>query len=266
MKPDRLQGNLFGRRRFLQGLSAVSLFSLPEHGTAAETADHPVSSTAVPTPARLKVIVSGGHPGDPEYGCGGTIARYTDLGHDVLMLYLNQGDPLQTDSRPASPVRKTEAQNAAQILHARTAYAGQIDAHAVIDAVHSDAFHAQLAAENPDVVFTHWPIDNHADHRAMSMLVYEAWRRMGKSFALYYYEVSNGEDTVQFSPTQYVDISHTEIRKRQACFAHASQSPERYYPVQEAVTRLRGLDCGVRLAEAFIHHLQSPDGWLPSRR
>ncbi len=30
---------------------------------------------------RLKLIVTGGHPGDPEYGCGGTIARYTDLGH-----------------------------------------------------------------------------------------------------------------------------------------------------------------------------------------
>ena len=29
---------------------------------------------------KLKVIVTGGHPGDPEYGCGGTIARYTDLG------------------------------------------------------------------------------------------------------------------------------------------------------------------------------------------
>jgi len=30
-------------------------------------------------------------------------------------------------------------------------------------------------------------------------LTYEAWLRMGKRFALYYYEVSNGEDTVQFT-------------------------------------------------------------------
>jgi len=33
---------------------------------------------------RPKVMVTGGHPGDPECGCGGTIARYTDLGHDVV--------------------------------------------------------------------------------------------------------------------------------------------------------------------------------------
>jgi hypothetical protein len=24
---------------------------------------------------KLKVIAAGGHPGDPEYGCGGTVAR-----------------------------------------------------------------------------------------------------------------------------------------------------------------------------------------------
>ena len=44
-----------------------------------------------PQPRKLKVIVAGGHPGDPEYGCGGTIARYTDLGHEVVLLYLNRG-------------------------------------------------------------------------------------------------------------------------------------------------------------------------------
>ena len=41
---------------------------------------------------RRKIIVTGGHPGDPEYGCGGTIARYTDLGHEVVLLYLNNGE------------------------------------------------------------------------------------------------------------------------------------------------------------------------------
>ena len=44
------------------------------------------------TPARkLKVMVTGGHPGDPEAGCGGSIARYADLGHDVVLVYLNRG-------------------------------------------------------------------------------------------------------------------------------------------------------------------------------
>ncbi len=113
------------------------------------------------------------------------------------------------------------------------------------------------------MVFTHWPIDNHADHRAISLLVYEAWLRMGKKFALYYYEVSNGEDTVQFTPTHYVDITGTEHRKRSACYAHASQTPDRYYALQELVTRMRGIESGYKQAESYIRLVQSPDFALP---
>jgi N-acetylglucosamine malate deacetylase 1 len=39
-------------------------------------------------PARKnKIVITGGHPGDPEYGCGGTVARLTALGHEVVLLY-----------------------------------------------------------------------------------------------------------------------------------------------------------------------------------
>jgi LmbE family N-acetylglucosaminyl deacetylase len=120
-----------------------------------------------------------------------------------------------------------------------------------------------LETEQPDVVFTHWPIDNHADHRAMSLLVYEAWLRMGRKFALYYYEVSNGGDTVQFTPTHYVDITATAPRKRLACYAHASQSPDMFYALQETVTRMRGIERGCKQAEGYIRHVQSPDFALP---
>lgn len=209
---------------------------------------------------KLKVIVTGGHPGDPEYGCGGTIARYTELGHEVVLLYLNDGVP---DGKPRDGMRIDEAHRACEILKARALFAGQIDGAAIVDRQHSEAFRKLLEPEKPDVVLTHWPIDNHADHRAMSMLVYDSWLRLGKTFALYYYEVSNGEDTVQFAPTHYVDIAATEAKKRLACFAHASQSPDKFYQLQEQVTRLRGIERGVRHAEGFIRHIQSPDFVLP---
>jgi len=230
----------------------------------ATTAAEPLSSKTPPTTRpKLKVIVTGGHPGDPEYGCGGTIARYTDLGHEVVLLYLNKGEWTDKPSYDPGPVRVAEAKKACEILKAQPAFAGQMDGKAIVDPVHYEQFHHLLEAEQPNVVFTHWPIDNHADHRAISLLVYEAWLRMGRKFALYYYEVSNGEDTVQFTPTHYVDITGTEPRKRAACYAHASQAPDKFYALQEMVTRMRGVESGHKQAEGYIRHVQSPDFALP---
>ena len=216
-----------------------------------------------PGARKLKVIVAGGHPGDPEYGCGGTIARCTDLGHDVVLLYLNNGEwPTERGGAPAD-IRMAEATEACRILKARPAYAGQQNGRAVLDAAHFDEYRKILDAERPDVVITQWPIDQHRDHRATSALSFDAWKAMNKTFALYYYEVSNGEDTLQFSPTHYVDISSTEPRKRAACYAHASQTPDRYYELQDKVALFRGIECGYQRAEAFVLQVQSPYIALP---
>ena len=215
--------------------------------------------------SKLKIVVTGGHPGDPEYGCGGTIARYTDLGHEVVLLYLNRGEKSCPETSPnqGSDVRAPEARKACEILKARPAFAGQCDGHAIVDAASYEEFLKLVEAEKPDVLFAHWPIDGHRDHRAISMLAYDAWLRIRKKCAFYYYEVSDGEDTLMFLPTQYVDISGTESRKRAACYAHASQAPDKFYALQSQVTRFRGLESGYTHAEAFIRHTQSPGHWLP---
>lgn len=263
MSNNLTQFRRFSRRLFLN--SACAMVALPPLVEMDRLrADETSTTESSAAERKLRVVVTGGHPGDPEYGCGGTIARYTDMGHEVVLLYLNKGDPAETPSRPASGAREKEAGKACEILGARPLFASQIDGRAIVDAEHYGQFRRLLAAQRPDAVFTHWPIDNHADHRAMSMLVYDAWLNMGRKFALYYYEVSNGEDTVQFSPTHYVDISRTEPRKRLACYAHASQSPDRFYALQETITSMRGTESGHKQAESYIHHIQSPDFALPS--
>ena len=207
-----------------------------------------------PSGRKLKVVVAGGHPGDPEYGCGGTISRLTSLGHEVVLLYLNDG------AWPPTPAatRIAEAKKACEILKARPLYADQQNGHAIVDNAHYEAYARLLTAEKPDVVLTQWPIDNHRDHRAITMLTYDAWKSSKQSFALYYYEVSDGEDTLQFSPTHYIDIAEQEPVKRAACFAHASQTPERYYKLQDDVALFRGVEGGCKRAEAFVLQLLSP--------
>ena len=203
---------------------------------------------------QLKFMVTGGHPGDPEYGCGGTVARLTAAGHEVVLLYLNDG-AWETSAQ----VRIAEAKKACEILKARPAYAGQANGHAIVDGAHYEAFQKIVAGENPDAIVNQWFIDNHPDHRAIANLTYEAWNRMKRRFALYYYEVSDGEDTMQFNaPTHYVDITRVADTKKAACYAHASQNPDFFYGVQDTVAAFRGLSSGYKRAEAFLMQTGSP--------
>jgi LmbE family N-acetylglucosaminyl deacetylase len=220
---------------------------------------------------KLKIIVTGGHPGDPEYGCGGTIGLCTDLGHEVVLLYLNRGEAgIQGKTAgEAARIRSDEAAKACEILEARPVFANQTDGQSVVDTVRYNEFYELMAKEQPDIIFTQWPIDNHPDHRALSTLVYNSWKRLKESspsrhIALYFYEVSSGEDTIMFSPTYYVDITSQELRKQKACFAHSSQSPEKFYSLQDQVSRFRGLESGCRMAEGFIPVVQSWPGLLPA--
>ena len=89
-------------------------------------------------PQALKIVVAGGHPGDPECGCAGTIARYTELGHQVVLLYLNRGEGFCGGASldRCAAIRTAEAQKACQILKARAAFTGQYDGQAVVDASH----------------------------------------------------------------------------------------------------------------------------------
>jgi hypothetical protein len=86
-----------------------------------------------------------------------------------------------------------------------------------------------------------------------AMLAQDAWVRMKERFALYYYEVA--EDTVGFWPVEYVDMSGVEKLWREACYAHASQRLDHYYPAQDVISRFRGMECGRLEAEAFAPHL-----------
>ena len=241
-------------------LAGAATMGLPLVGAA----ESPQAGDA--TPARkLKVVVAGAHPDKVEIGCGGTIARYTDLGYEVVALYLTKGERgLKGKSfAEAGAIRAAEAVKACEILRARPIFAGQVNGMVEWTYTRVAEFRKILEAEKPDVVFAHWPLDTHEDSRANASLVYDAWYMGGKKFAFYFFEVLTGHQTLHFFPTHYVDITGTEARKRQACYAHASKEPAVFYEEVQAVSRFRGRECGRQHAEGFIRHIESPEGALP---
>jgi N-acetylglucosamine malate deacetylase 1 len=246
------------RRDVLTASTAVLATGIPlaaANAAGSQTADG----------ARLKVVVAGGHPDDPESGCGGTMALYAGAGHEVVSLYLTRGEAgiPGMSHEEAGRTRTAEAEAACRILGARAAYLGQVDGATEVNANRYDEVRRVLSEEQPDIVLTQWPIDTHRDHQATAILVYDAWVRMDKSFELYYYEVESGVQSQHFWPTHYVDIETTEPRKKQACLAHKSQNPATdFYPMHEKMQRFRGTEAGVKVAEAFVRHNQVSQGLL----
>ena len=245
------------RRHLLSDLSGAAVTSalLAPQEQASSPVDHP-----------LRILVIGAHPGDPEAGCGGTIARYTKLGHQVTALYLTRGEAgvSGASAQQAAATRTAEAEEACKILGAKAAFAGQIDGATEVNAARSAELTRHIAELDPEVVFTQWPVDMHADHRACASLTIAAWLALKRKFALYYYEVDLGSDTQCFSPAHYVDVTATELLKRQACMCHRSQNPQGFYNRDHVpMMRFRGMESGFQFAEAFIHHAGSPLGKLP---
>ncbi len=214
---------------------------------------------------KLKVVVAGAHPDDPESTTGGTIARYADLGHEVVCLYLTRGQAQKKDGKnlpDMATIRTKQAEEACKVLKARPVFAEQTDGATEVSPPRYDEFFKLLTAEKPDIVFTHWPIDYHRDHRATAMLVIDAWFKTGQKFELFYFEGHGGAHRLLFRPTHYVDITTTEPRKRTACLIHNS-GPRIYEKYHDLTNRFRGLECGRQFAEAFVSHSQGSAGVLP---
>lgn len=219
-----------------------------------------VGAAALPLPpfpadARLSILCVGGHPDDPESGCGGTLARYAALGHTVTILYLTRGergiDGKSLDE--AARIRTAESLAACKILGATAAFFGQIDGATELSHAHVDAMQGFFATAKPDIVFTHWPVDTHMDHQVASILTIRAW--MGRRTArLYFFEVNAGSQTQGFLPNTYVDISAVAEQKKTALFAHVSQDGRGIWREHhEIMAAWRGREAGVAAAEAFVN-------------
>src|SRR3954454_6271599 len=115
------------RRRFVQqtaiSVSALVLPALKKEQT--ETIiDHLPEN-------KLNIVCIGAHPGDPEFGCGGTLAKYSDAGHKVSVVYLTRGEASDTSKtyEQMAALRTREAEIACNALKASAIFAGQKDAN-----------------------------------------------------------------------------------------------------------------------------------------
>ena len=237
------------RRTFAKNIAAATAaFSLPAF----------VKAGTCQKDKKLKIVCVGGHPDDPESGCGGTLALLAAEGHEITIIYLTSGEA-GIDGKSfaeAASIRIKEAIAACKILNAKPVFAGQVDSEGTVNNEWVKKIQALITTENPQIVFTHWPLDSHKDHQAASLLTIQSWVRTGKKFELYFFEVCTGSQTMGFKPTDYVDISATKEQKKKAVFCHTSQNPPGIYASSDCnhgmMEIFRGIEINVPSAEAFV--------------
>lgn len=214
---------------------------------------------------KKKIVCVGAHPDDPESGCGGTLAKLANAGHDVTIIYLTTGDAgIEGKSHTeAAAIRKQEAINACRILKAKPVFMGQIDGDTVMNNDWVKKMQQLFAEEKPDLVFTHWPLDSHKDHQIASLLTIQVWMRTQVVFPLYFFEVCTGMQTMGFHPTEYIDISDEQEQKRKAVYCHVSQGPSDIYSCgHTAMEEFRGRELGVKAGEAFVRMIGRQQGGI----
>lgn len=217
----------------------------------------------------MRVLAIGAHPDDCEFQAGGTLAKYAKAGHDIFMCSATNGEIGSNFHEPEelAKIRFLEATKAASLIGAKFICLGFRDQRFVIDESAREVFVDLFREVNPDVVITHPWDDFSGDHRLVGQMVNDICMlpmvpniktrlpHTDKAPVLYYWMAPGN---ISITPEQFVDITEEMETKKAMIGCHETQLVwSKYHTGADLVddaaidSRFRGLQSGVRYAEAF---------------
>lgn len=195
----------------------------------------------------MKILALGCHPDDIEFGCGGTLTKYSASGHDVYMMVMTEGHAGGDQS-----TRKQEQAAAAEILGCKQLFwGGYQDTELPLNRTLIQTLEKVIARIEPVFIFVHYGDDTHQDHRVLSQATITATRYTRN---VLFYE---GPTTQNFIPTVFVALTDVIDRKIAALRAHASQVQKtnigdlNIVELAEAASLFRGTQARIKHAEGF---------------
>jgi len=196
---------------------------------------------------KMNILAIGAHPDDIEFGCGGTLIKYTEKGHRLFLLVMTEGGL----GAPAS-VRAQEQLDAIAALGAEDVFwGGYEDTLLLTDQAMISKIETVISKVKPDFIFCNFLDDTHQDHRHLAQATISATRYIRN---VLFYE---GPTTQNFTPHIFVDISDTLEKKIQALEAHRSQVTKTniedltIVELARSSANFRGIQGRVKYAEAF---------------
>ena len=125
--------------------------------------------------ARLRILVIGAHPDDPEK-VGGTMAKFVALGHRVRLVSLTNGNAghFEMGGGPLAQRRYAETQCAGRVIGAEYVVLDNDDGKLMPTLENREEVIRQIREFRADVVISPRPNDYHPDHRNTGLLVRDA--------------------------------------------------------------------------------------------
>lgn len=221
--------------------------------------------------SKVDVLVIMPHPDDAEFGCAGTVARWTKEGKSVVYAILTNGDKGTSDRSLASEklaaIRQVEQREAAKVLGVReVVYMGYPDQGLEDSPELRKDVVRQIRLYRPDVVVTLDPYRRyiwHRDHRIAGQVVLDAVYPYARDHLAYPDMLAEGLQPhkvkeMYFTASEDInyrsDITDTFELKIQALACHKSQVGGRIPELREGL-RQRAEDMAegqsFKLAETF---------------
>ncbi len=194
----------------------------------------------------MNVIVFSPHPDDAEILMGGTIAQYTQKGHDVLMVLVT------VPSRKEERIQ--ESKKSAAILGARLLILDANPYEMTFNRNLVETFDSVMQDFLPDIIYTSWINDSHQDHVTVAKTTIATARKNDCSLYMYEQALPSGVTPYAFRTQAFVDISNTFEIKMRSLSAYQSQAQkygEQWLQGIAARATYLGVRINRRYAEAF---------------
>lgn len=202
-----------------------------------------------------RVMLIAAHPDDPEFGCGGTIAKLADEGKEITYVLLTSGDKGSHDPlvRPGQIAtrREEEQRNAAKVLGVKEVIFLRYADGIVENTIELRAKLAHLIRQyKPDLLLAIDPwrhYQMHPDHRAAGYAALDAVYA-AREWYIFAEQIYGEEDPWRVSQIylfwtenadHHEDVSSTIDRRIKALACHASQVGEDEEKLQKLDKRIR---------------------------
>jgi len=201
------------------------------------------------TNSKRKILCLGAHADDIEIGCGGTILRWLeeDRSLEVYWVVLSSGRERKKEALKSANLFLKKARSRKVVVEDFRDGFFPYDGAAI-----KEYFEALKKRFSPDLVLTHYRHDRHQDHRVVSDLTWNTFRReLVLEYEIPKYDGDFGQ------PNLFVPLSESVCRKkiRHILDVFETQRVKEWLTEDtlQAVLRLRGVECHApqKWAEAF---------------